>query len=78
MEITNDAAFKVPSSFVMDLKVAVDLTSSITLAGYVNNLLDNEYYTFGLPSDSDFSGTLERGFFIQPERNYFVQLNLKF
>ena len=78
MEVTNNADFKVPSSFVVDFQVAVDLTPKVSLSGYVNNLLDNEYYTFGLPSDADFSGTLERGFFIQPERNYFLSLNIKF
>ncbi len=78
MEITNNEDFMVPSSFVMDVQLAFDLSSTVSLTGYINNLLDNEYYTFGLPSDVDFSGITERGFFIQPERNYYLSLNIKF
>ena len=78
MEITNDPAFKTPSSFVVDFQVEATISPTITLTGYVNNLLDNEYYTFGLPSDADFSGTLERGFFAQPPRNYYLSLTVNF
>lgn len=78
MEITNDTNFKVPSSFVVDFQVEATISPKITLAGYVNNLLDNEYYTFGLPSDADFSGVLERGFFAQPPRNFYLSLTMNF
>lgn len=78
MEITNDPTFKTPASFVVDFQVEARITPAISLSGFVNNVLDNEYYTFGLPSDADFSGTLERGFFAQPPRNFYLSLTMNF
>ncbi len=78
MEVTNRTSFQIPSSFVVDLRVEIAISPSIKVSGFVNNLLDNEYYTFGLPSDTDNSGNIESGFFVQPKRNFFAQLTCTF
>ncbi|NQZ77345.1 MAG: TonB-dependent receptor [Ekhidna sp.] len=74
MEITNDPLFTVPSSFVTDFMIEANISEAITLSGSINNLLDETYYTFGTPN---FTGT-EPAFFAQPERNFFLSLNVKF
>ena len=76
MELTNDPTFTVPSSFVSDLQVEAQISPSLKISAFVNNLFDNEYFTFGAPSDVDFSGILEPGFFVQPERNYYLSITL--
>lgn len=74
VEITNNPALTVPSSFVTDFMVEAKITESIKVSAFVNNLTDTTYFTFGTPS-SDGS---EPAFFAQPNRNYFVSLNVKF
>ena len=74
MELTNNPTFTVPSSFVADFMVEAQVSKSIKISGFINNLLNENYFTFGTPS---FSGT-EPAFFAQPERNYFLSLNLQF
>lgn len=76
MELTNDPTFTVPSSFVSDLQVEAKISPSLKISAFVNNLFDNEYFTFGAPSDVDFSGILEPGFFVQPESNYYLSITL--
>ncbi|MEM7550616.1 MAG: TonB-dependent receptor [Bacteroidota bacterium] len=76
MELTNNPDFVVPSSFVSDLQFEAIISPTITISAFVNNVFNNDYFTFGAPSDTDFSGTLEPGFFIQPERNYYLSLTL--
>lgn len=78
MELSNDPTFTVPSSFVMDLSVELRISDAVRVSGSVNNLFDNQYYTYGAVSDVDFSGTLEPGFFAQPERNFFLSVVTKF
>ena len=74
MELTNNSTFVVPSSFVTDFMVEAKVSESISVSAFVNNLLDETYFTFGTPN---FTGT-EAAFFAQPERNYFLSLNVKF
>ncbi|MEM6737094.1 MAG: TonB-dependent receptor [Bacteroidota bacterium] len=76
MNLPNDSDFTVPSSFVLDALVEFKISKSIGLSAFINNLLDNEYETFGLPTDNDFDGSFERGFFVQPPRNYYFSLNI--
>ncbi|MEM9858442.1 MAG: TonB-dependent receptor [Bacteroidota bacterium] len=77
MELTNDPNFTVPSSFVSDFQIETKISPAIKVSAFVNNIFDTEYFTFGATSDVDFSGILEPGFFVQPERNYYVSLTLK-
>jgi iron complex outermembrane receptor protein len=77
MEYTNDPAFVVPSSVVFDLNLGYEFRSW-NIGLLVNNLLDVEYFTFGTPSDVDFSGILEPGFYVQAPRNYFLKTSYTF
>ncbi|MEO9483377.1 MAG: TonB-dependent receptor [Ekhidna sp.] len=78
MELSNNPTFTVPSSFIADFVIEAQVSPSIKVTGYVNNLLDKTYYTYGVPGDVDFSGTTEPGFLAQPDRNFFLNLNIKF
>ncbi|MEM9339108.1 MAG: TonB-dependent receptor [Bacteroidota bacterium] len=79
MELTNDPTFTVPSSFVSDASVEAKVTDGITVSAFVNNLFDESYYVFGAVTDSNFDGmNVEPGFLAQPERNYFLSVNVRF
>ncbi len=78
MELTNNPDFVVPSWFTMDFTLSYALGDWLTLTGQINNVLDNEYYTYGLPSDVYFSGELERGFLPTPPRNFFLTAQVRF
>ena len=78
MNLPNNSDFTVPSSLIMDASLAFNFSQTIGLTAFVNNVFNNEYETFGLPVDNDFDGTLERGFFVQPKRNYYLSLNINF
>jgi len=78
MEYTNDPEFIVPSFFTMDFSFRYSILEKWTVDLSVNNILDREYYTFGAPSDVDFSGVLEPGYLIQPKRNFFISSTFKF
>ncbi|MEM9326456.1 MAG: TonB-dependent receptor [Bacteroidota bacterium] len=78
MELTNNPEFTVPSWFAMDALLRYDAGSRVTVSAQLNNIFDNTYYTFGLPSDVDGSGILERGFLPAPPRNFFLTMQLRF
>lgn len=73
MELTNNPELTVPSSFITDFQATVEISDNIKLSGFINNIFDEVYYTFGVPS---FEG--RRAFFAQPDRNYFLSLNFNF
>ena len=78
MELFNQENLTVPGSSTMDLGVAYQFSDKINARLMVNNLFDNTYYTYGVPSDVDFSGTIEQGFLPQPPRNFFLATEFRF
>lgn len=79
MELGNNADFVIPSWFVANANIKWKATDNIEIGFWLNNLLDEEYFTDGAPVDFDFDGTPEGpGFRIQPPRNYFLTANFKF
>ena len=66
MELTNDPNFVIPSSFVTDFFVEAQLSPTVFISAFVNNLFNNEYYTYGAPSDVFFTGNEQPGFYAQP------------
>lgn len=77
MNLPNNPVFMVPSSFVTNGQVEMSLTKSIVLSAYVKNIFDSEYYTLGFPTDVNSDGKLERGFFVQPPRNFYLKLSIR-
>jgi iron complex outermembrane receptor protein len=78
MEYTNDPEFVVPSYATMDLGISGQITSNWNVSLLLNNVTDEQYYTFGTPVDNDFDGVQEPGFFVQPPRNFFITTRLRF
>lgn len=78
MELSNSPDFTVPQWMTFDWSVSYSLSPSVRISGSVNNIFDRKYYAYGLPSDVDFSGNVERGFFVAPERNYFLTAVFEF
>ena len=74
MELTNDPTFTVPSSFVADFMADYQVSHTVKVSAFVNNLFDENYFTYGTPNQA---GT-EPAFYAQPGRNAFIQLNISF
>ncbi|MFT4738508.1 MAG: iron complex outermembrane receptor protein [Paraglaciecola sp.] len=78
MDYTNDQALTVPSFTTTDLSVGYYPNDMISIQLQVRNLTNLTYYTYGTPSDVDFSGTVEPGFFAQAPRNFFLTTSFTF
>jgi outer membrane receptor protein involved in Fe transport len=78
-EPTNNALFIMPSFFVADAGLTVNLWGTSRLEVFVNNIFDEQYFTFGAPVDLDFDGGFdEPGYFVQPPRNFYTKLIIAF
>jgi outer membrane receptor protein involved in Fe transport len=78
-EPTNNPAFMMPSFFVADAGISYAFGKSHSLDLFFNNILDKQYFTYGAPVDIDYNGVYdEPGYFIQPPRNVYARLLLKF
>ncbi len=78
MEYTNDPSLTVPSFATVDMALNYQPNQKFNFQLQVRNLTDAVYYTYGTPTDIDFSGTVEPGFFAQPPRNFFLTTNFRF
>ena len=78
LELTNDEDFTLPSFFKADLGLTLRWKRhSFTFT--VDNLFDEEFFTFGTPADVDFDGVNDSpAFLIQPPRSYFGVFRFKF
>ncbi|MCA1750598.1 MAG: TonB-dependent receptor [Flavobacteriales bacterium] len=78
MELTNDADLIVPESFVMDLRAQYRFYKEHSISVMFNNVLDNQYFTYGVPVFNEAAGITEPGFFVQPPRHIYATLHLRF
>lgn len=79
MELSNDPGLTLPSFFVANGNIQWQVTESLQLGGYVQNMFDELYFTDGAPVDVDFDGVLDGpGYRVQPPRNFLVSLKVKF
>ncbi|MEL7145410.1 MAG: TonB-dependent receptor [Bacteroidota bacterium] len=78
MEFSNQDEFTVPGFYTIDLGVMYQFTDKVNARLMMNNALDRTYYTYGVPSDVDFSGTIEPGFLPQAPRNFFLATEFRF
>jgi outer membrane receptor protein involved in Fe transport len=67
----------VPESFVTDVGVRYTILKKYEIKVDLNNVFDNLYYTNGAPIDN-FDGTFSPGYFVQPPRNVFATLTMRF
>ena len=79
MELSNSADFAIPSFFVLNGRIGWTLNDQLDIDLFVNNILDEQYFTDGAPVDLDFDGESEGpGFRIQPPRHFHVMLGFRF
>ena len=74
MELTNHPNLVVPSSSVVNMALRWNFWKEHDLRIQLNNLTDALYYTYGAPGSSGF----EPAYFVQPPRNIYASLNLRF
>ncbi len=78
-EPTNDARFVMPSFFVANMGVSFKFGKTHSFDVYFNNIFDKQYFTYGAPVDQDWDGNFdEPGYFVQPPRNLYGKLVLRF
>jgi iron complex outermembrane receptor protein len=78
-EPTNDTRFMMPSFFVSDLGVSLQFGTDHTFDVLFNNIFDTRYFSYGAPIDLDANGSFdEPAYIVQPPRNLFTRLVLKF
>ncbi len=79
MELSNNPGFTLPSYFITNLRADINFSETISFSMMLNNLFDELYFTDGAPVDIDFDGTIDGpGFRVQPPRNFYAMLKLKF
>ena len=78
-EPTNKQLFKMPAFFVSDLGASFGFGQGHSFDFFLNNIFDQQYFTYGAPVDLDWDGIFdEPGYFVQPPRNFYARLVLKF
>ena len=76
LELTNDPSLIVPESFIVDLGVRYTILENFEIKVDLNNVFDELYYTNGAPIATAEGFT--PGYFVQPPRNVFATLTMKF
>lgn len=78
-EPTNNEMFIMPSFFVADLGAGVLFGKGHSFDIFLNNIFDQQYFTYGAPVDLDWDGIFdEPGYFVQPPRNFYARFIFKF
>ncbi len=77
-ELTNNIDLMVPESFVADLRVEYKFYKEHSFSVMLNNVFDNQYFTYGVPVMNEATGITEPGFFVQPPRHIYATLHLRF
>jgi iron complex outermembrane receptor protein len=77
LEPTNQPEMVLPAFFVTDLRFGINFYKENRLELFLNNIFNKQYFTYGAPVDPDYDGNLQPGYFIQPPRNFFLQLTFK-
>jgi iron complex outermembrane receptor protein len=78
LEPTNQEDLVMPGYFVTNVRFKVNFLTDHSLQVYLNNIFNQQYFTYGAPVDPDFDGNSEPGYFVQPPRNIYAMLILRF
>lgn len=76
LEPTNQADLMLPSFFIVDARVSVSVLQKHAISLHLNNIFDEQYYSYGQPVS--YNSETVPGYFVQPPRNFYLMLNLKF
>jgi iron complex outermembrane receptor protein len=79
MELSNDPAFILPSYFILNAQLDYAFNDTFSVTFMINNITDELYFNDGAPVDVDFDGTIDGpGYRVQPPRNFYGMLRIKF
>lgn len=79
IELANAPGFVLPSFFVLNSQVDINLSKNVSFSLLFNNIFDELYFTEGAVVDADFDGVVDGpGFRVQPPRNFYGQLKFRF
>ena len=78
LEPTNQPNLVMPGFFILNAKLGFNFLRSHQINFFINNIFNELYYTYGAPVDPAYDGNFEPGYFVQPPRNFMVNLNLRF
>jgi len=78
LEPTNRKDLVMPGFFITNARCKVNFLQKHSLQFHLNNIFNQQYFTYGAPVDPDFNGIVEPGYFVQPPRNIYLMLILKF
>jgi len=76
IEPTNQADLTVPASFVLDARLRLEIIEGWVVEVDAFNLLDTLYYTYG--EVSELNGQTVPAYYVQPPRNFNVQVSYQF
>jgi len=74
LEPTNQPELVMPGFFVTNARFLFNFLGRQSVHFYLNNLFNQQYFTYGAPVDPDFDGLMEPGYFVQPPRNIYIML----
>lgn len=78
LELTNDPNLVLPSFFAANVQMNVSPFPWMDLQFAINNMFDEQYFTYGTPVDVDFDGVTDGpGYLLQPPRNGYVLMKIK-
>jgi outer membrane receptor protein involved in Fe transport len=79
MELANNEDYIIPSFFLLNSRIRWTLNDQLDVNLFINNILDEQYFTDGAPVDLDYDGQAEGpGFRIQPPRHFHFTIAYNF
>ncbi len=78
LEPTNQPDLVMPGFFIANARLLINFLGRQSFQLYLNNIFNRQYFTYGAPVDPEFDGLTEPGFFVQPPRNFYAMLILRF
>jgi outer membrane receptor protein involved in Fe transport len=74
LEPTNRKDLTMPGFFVVNARITLNFLKKHSFQLYLNNLFNQQYFTYGAPVDPDYDGIYESGYFVQPPLNFYAML----
>ncbi len=74
LEPTNQEALKMPGFFIANARIMINFLNKHTFQLFMNNLFNEQYFTYGAPVDPEYDGISEPGYFVQPPLNFYAML----
>jgi len=77
LEPTNQEDLKMPGFFTANARFSVNFLKKHSFQLFLNNLFNEQYFTYGAPVDPDYDGISKPGYFAHPPFNFYAMLILR-